>query len=67
MFRPIQSIIDLDYNKLTMNQAMRIFTTRKKYVVLAPCGGFHLTNEPKRIVMDNYRIDEALDVEIYEL
>lgn len=67
MFRPIQSIIDLDYNKLTMNQAMRIFTTRKRFAVLAPNGGFHLTNEPKRIVMDNYRIDEALDVEIYEL
>ena len=67
MFRPIQSIIDLDYNRLTINQAMRIFTTRKKFVVLAPNGGFHLTNEPKRIVMDNYRIDEALDVEIYEL
>lgn len=67
MFRPIQALIDLDYNKLTMNQAMRIFTTRKKFVVLAPNGGFHLTNQPQRLVMENYKIEDAYDIEIYEL
>lgn len=67
MFRPLKSIIDLDYERLTMNQAMRIFTTRKKFVVIAPNGGFHLTNEPKRVVMDNYRLEEAYDIEVFEL
>jgi len=67
MFRPLKSIIDLDYERLTMNQAMRIFTTRKRFVVIAPNGGFHLTNEPKRVVMDNYRLEEAYDIEVFEL
>lgn len=67
MFTPLKSIIDLDYNKITMNQALRIFTTNKKYLVLCPHGGFHLTNKPKRIVMENYKLDEAYNIEIYEL
>jgi len=67
MFRPIKALIDLDYNRLTMNQAVRIFTTRKRFVVIAPDGGFHLTNSPKRLVMDNYPLEEAYDIEIYEL
>jgi len=67
MFRPIKALIELDYERLTMNQAMRIFTTRKRFLVLAPSGGFHLTNEPKRLVMDNYKIEDAYDIEVYEL
>ena len=67
MFRPIKALIDLDYNRLTMNQAVRIFTTRKRFVVIAPDGGFHLTNSPKRLVMDKYPLEKAYDIEIYEL
>lgn len=67
MFRPFQRITDLNADRLTMNQALRVFTTRKRYLVLAPNGGFHLTNQPKRLVMDKYRIDEAYDVEVFEL
>ena len=67
MFRPFQRITDLNADRLTMNQALRVFTTRKKYLVLAPNGGFHLTNQPKRLVMDKYRLDEAYDIEVFEL
>lgn len=67
MFRPIKALIELDYERLTMNQAMRIFTTRKNYLVLAPNGGFHLTNQPQRLVMENYKIEDAYDIEVYEL
>lgn len=67
MFRSIQPLTNLDPNKLTMNQALRLFMTRKKFCVLTPSGGFHLVNDPKRLVMDKYRIEDTYDIEIYEV
>lgn len=67
MFRPIKNLQDLDASRLSMNQALRLFTTRKKFAVIAPRGGFHLVDNPQRLVMEKYRIDEAYDIEIYEL
>jgi len=67
MFRAIQTLENLNPNRLTMNQSLRVFTTRKRYLVLSEGGGFHLTNNPKRLVMEKYRLEEAYDIEIYEL
>lgn len=67
MFKTIQPLENLDSNRLTMNQALRLFTTRKKFCVIAPGGGFHLVDNPKRLVMDKYKIEEAYDIDIFEL
>lgn len=66
MFSPIKTLHELDPSKVTSAQALRIFTTKKNFAVLA-FGKLHLTNEPKRLIMENYRMDEALDIDIFEL
>lgn len=65
-FSPIKTLRDIDPNQLTSAQALRIFSSKKQYAVLA-FGKLHLTNDPKRLVMDRYRIDEAIDISIYDL
>ena len=65
-FSPIKTLRDIDPNQLTSAQALRIFSTKKKYAVIA-FGKLHLTNDAKRLVMDRYRIDEAIDISIYDL
>ena len=66
MFQPIKTLHDLEPSKVTSAQALRIFTTRKKFAVLA-FGKLHLTNDPKRLVIENYNIHDAYEVEVYEL
>ena len=65
-FSPIKTLRDIDPNQLTSSQALRIFTTKKQFAVLA-FGKLHLTNDAKRLVMERYRIDEAIDILIYDL
>jgi len=65
-FNPIKTLRDINLNELTSAQALRIFTTKKQFAVLA-FGKLHLTNDAKRLVMDRYRIDEAIDICIYDL
>jgi hypothetical protein len=67
MFCPIKPLQQLDPKKVTGAQALRIFTSKKKFLVLAPEGGFHLTNDPKRLVMENYNVHDAYEVEVYDL
>lgn len=67
MYRLIKDISEIDINRLTMSQALRVFTTRKKYLILSPNGDFHLVNNPHRTIMEKYRIHEAYDMDIYEL
>lgn len=67
MFCPIKQLNQLDPNKVTGAQALRIFSSKKKFLVLGPEKGFHLTNDPKRLVMENYNIHDAYEVEVYEL
>ena len=65
-FSPIKTLRDIDPNQLTSAQALRIFSTKKQYAVIA-FGKLHLTNDAKRLVMERYRIDEAIDISIYDL
>jgi len=65
-FSPIKTLRDIDPNQLTSAQALRIFSSKKQYAVIA-FGKLHLTNDAKRLVMDRYRIDEAIDISIYDL
>ena len=65
-FNPIKSLSEINVNELTAPQLMRIFSTKKQFAVLA-FGKLHLTNDAKRLVMDRYRIDEAIDISIYDL
>lgn len=65
-FKPIKSLSELNPNKLKASELMRIFTTKKKYLVKTD-DKIHLTNDPKRLVMERYKIDEALDISIYDL
>ena len=67
MFCPIKQLSELDPKKVTAPQAYRIFTSKKKFLVLGPEKGFHLTNDPKRLVMENYKLEDAYEVEVYEL
>lgn len=65
-FNPIKPLGKINLNQLTSAQALRIFNTNKQFAVLA-FGKLHLTNDPKRLVMERYRIDEAIDIDIYDL
>ncbi len=65
-FNPIKSLSEINVKELTGAQLMRIFTTKKKYLVKTD-DKIHLTNDPKRLVMERYRIDEAIDISIYDL
>jgi len=65
-FSPIKTIRDIDPTKVTSAQAFRIFSTKKQFAVLA-FGKLHLTNDPKRLVMERYRTDEAIDIDIFDL
>ena len=65
-FNPIKSLSEIDPYELTPAQRLRVFTTKKQYLVKTD-DKIHLTNYPKRLVMERYRIDEALDICIYDL
>lgn len=65
-FNPIKTLRDVNPNDITSAQALRIFTTKKRFAVIA-FGKLHLTNDAKRLVMERYRIDEAIDISIFDL
>lgn len=65
-FNPIKTIRDINPKDITSAQAFRIFSTKKQFAVLA-FGKLHLTNDPKRLVMERYRTDEAIDIDIFDL
>ena len=67
MFCPIKQLNQLDPNKVTGAQALRIFTSKKKFLVLGPEKGFQLTNDPKRLLMEIHNIHDAHGDEGYEL
>ena len=66
MLAPIKTLDELNTDELTGAQLLQIFETKKGYLIKTP-QRLHFSNNPRRLITDNYSEFPAGLIEIYDL